>query len=311
MKPGTKRIGFIDHFLDEWHANQYPAWIADPRHGGRYRVASAWAERDAPAGLSTEDWCAKNGIERARSLEALIDGSDCLVVLSPDHPERHEELADLALRSGKPVYVDKTFTLTRAAAERMFLLAERHGTPMYSSSALRFADELQGLRKNGFGSGPNGAQQGDVTFVSAHGPGVFANYGIHQIEMIVATMGVGARRVMAHGTPAAPVVVFEYGDGRTSVVNHLPWNGFAIDVMGRDGKGASATIAGDFWTGFVDGLLRFFDTGVSAVPKAETCEAMAMVEAGLMALDAPGQWVQVPQAGTGAVAGAGAEAPHG
>jgi predicted dehydrogenase len=301
-----RKIGFIDHFLDEWHANQYPVWIADPRHGGRYRVASAWAERDAASGLSTEAWCAKNGVERARSLEALIDGSDCLVVLSPDHPERHEELADLALRSGKPVYVDKTFALTRAAAERMFLLAERHGTPMYSSSALRFAGELQELQKNALG-----LAQGDVTFASAHGPGIFANYGIHQIEIIVATMGVGARRAMAHGTVAAPVVVFEYGDGRTSVVNHLPWGGFAIDAMGRDGKGASAAIAGDFWVGFIDGLLRFFDTGVSAVPKAETSEAMGMVEAGNRALETPGQWVDVPQPGTAAGDEVRPGTPHG
>ena len=292
----TKKIGFIDHFLDEWHANQYPAWIADLRNGGRYRVASAWAELDAPAGLSTAEWCTKNGVERAPSLEALIDASDCLVVLSPDHPERHEELADLALRSGKPVYVDKTFAPTRAAAERMFHLAEQHGTPMYSSSALRFADELQELRKSVPEQGNTGVPQADVTFVSTHGPGVFANYGIHQIEMIVSTLGVGARRAMAHGTAAAPVVVYEYGDRRTSVVNHLPWSGFAIDVRGRDGKGASAAIQGDFWVGFIDGLLRFFDTGISAVPKAETCEAVAMVEAGLKALETPGKWIEVPGA---------------
>jgi hypothetical protein len=286
----VKKIGFIDHFLDEWHANQYPAWIADPRNGGRYVVASAWAEKDAPAGLSTAEWCEKNGVERARSLRALVDESDCLVVLSPDHPERHEELANLALRSGKPVYVDKTFALTRASAERMFALAEHHRTPMYSSSALRFARELQELRESGLGPG---AAQADFAFVSTRGPGVFANYGIHQIEMIVATMGIGARRAMAHGSAAAPVVVYEYADGRCSVVNHLPWSGFAIDAMGRDGKGASAAIQGDFWVGFIDGLLRFFDTGASVVPRTETCEAVGMFEAGCKALETPGQWVEV------------------
>lgn len=31
-----KKIGFVDYFLDEWHANNYPVWIADPRHGGQY-----------------------------------------------------------------------------------------------------------------------------------------------------------------------------------------------------------------------------------------------------------------------------------
>ena len=57
----------------------------------------------------------------------------------------------------------------------------------------------------------------------------------------------------------------------------------------------SASISSDFWAGFVDGLLRFFDTGIPPVPEAETCEAVAMIEAGLEALETPGQWIEVPQ----------------
>ena len=41
-----KKLGFIDYCLDEWHANNYPAMIADynSKNGTDYRVAYAWAE---------------------------------------------------------------------------------------------------------------------------------------------------------------------------------------------------------------------------------------------------------------------------
>jgi hypothetical protein len=281
-----KKIGFIDYFLDEWHANNYPLWIADLRHGGRYQVAYAWAAMDKPGGLTTGEWCAQFGVMQAASQAELIEKSDCIIVLSPDYPEQHEALTVLALKSGKPVYVDKTFATSRAAAERMFDLAEQYGTPMYSTSALRYAGEFRWLKENNIA-------QANVEFASARGPGVFENYGIHQIEMIVTAMGTGTRRVIAHGTDKAPVFVFEYWDGRCSTVNHLPWSGFSLTVQDNCSKGAEIAVVGNFWDGFMDALLMFFDTGIPPVPRAETCEAVAMVEAGVKALKSPGIWVEL------------------
>ena len=281
-----KKIGFIDYFLDEWHANNYPAWIAAPREGEAYTVAYAWAAMDKPGGLTTEQWCRKFGVQQAASQQELIEKSDCIIVLSPDNPEQHEALAELALRSGKPVYVDKTFALDLAAAQRMFDLARQHNTPMYSTSALRYAAELDWL-------GDNGIAQGDVTFVSARGPGHFPNYTIHQLEMIVAAMGPGARRALATGTQAAPLVAYEYADGRCAVVNHLPEADFSVAIQAGQGQGTGFAVQSNFWQGFTAALLGFFDTGKAPVPQAETCAAVAMVEAGILALQQPGNWVAV------------------
>ena len=127
-----KKIGFIDHYLDEWHANMYPGWIRAACNG-EWDVALAWEEKAKPGGKAIDAWCAEQKVGRAASKEKLVRECDAIVVLSPDNMERHEELADLALRSGKPVYVDKTFAPTVAAARRMFAKAREHGTPMYSS----------------------------------------------------------------------------------------------------------------------------------------------------------------------------------
>ena len=74
--------------------------------------------------FTPEEWAEKKGIELKKSIEEVIEDSDCLVVLSPDNPEMHEELCKLPLASGKRTYVDKTFATSKAEAERIFENAE-------------------------------------------------------------------------------------------------------------------------------------------------------------------------------------------
>ena len=140
------RIGFIDYFLDEWHANNYPAWLRQQAadRGIDLDLGYAWA--DTERGLSTAAWCEKFDMKPMASQEALIEACDGIIVLSPDNPEQHERLGKLALESGKRVYMDKTFSPDLACGIRLFDKAAAHGTPMFSSSALRFSKELADFR---------------------------------------------------------------------------------------------------------------------------------------------------------------------
>ena len=50
------KLGFIDYYLDEWHANNYPARLRE-LSGGEIEVAYAFAEIDSPlGGLTTDQW---------------------------------------------------------------------------------------------------------------------------------------------------------------------------------------------------------------------------------------------------------------
>jgi len=40
-----KTVGFIDYFLDEWHANKYPAMIKE-RTNGEFQVKYAYGKVD-------------------------------------------------------------------------------------------------------------------------------------------------------------------------------------------------------------------------------------------------------------------------
>ena len=91
------KLGFIDYYLDEWHANNYPAWIREAS-GGEVEVAYAYGKIDSPlGGLSTAAWCEKFGIDRCAGIEELVEKSDGLIVLSPDNCEMHEVLCTAPL----------------------------------------------------------------------------------------------------------------------------------------------------------------------------------------------------------------------
>jgi hypothetical protein len=276
-----KRIGFIDYFLDEWHANQYPDWI-ERSSGGTMKVTCAYGKVDAPNGRTNADWCRDKGIELLPTIQAVIDNSDYLIVLSPDHPEFHEELSLLPLQSGKPTYVDKTFAPDRETAIKMFEWAVTHNTPLYSSSALRFVPEYAEARNK------------EINMLFSQGPGKYSNYAVHQIEPIVSLMGVGAKRVMSFGTTLAPALLIEFTYGRQASLLHIQNSPFLLTLQYESGESARMTAEADFFAAFIDDLVLFFNTAKSTVHPEETILVITLIEYGKKAMESPYQWIELP-----------------
>lgn len=278
-----KTIGFIDYYLDEWHAEKYPEWIESASEG-RMKVTYAYGMTNLEGKQSNAAWCEKKGIQLLDSIESVVEQSDYLIVLSPDHAEFHEELAQLPLRSGKPTYVDKTFAPNRDAAVRMFALAEQHGTPMFSTSALRFAAEYTGLNIEGIES------------ICALGPGSFETYAIHQVEPIISLMGTDVKRVMWTGTSSTPSLVIGFANGRQATINHYGANcQFSLALRSEQGDSQFLKIESNFFGAFIENLVRFFDSGIPAVPPQETIAIAAILEYGKKAAETPFQWVNLPE----------------
>ena len=78
-----KKIGFIDYYISEWHANNYPKWIKEIND--EYCVAYAWAEIDVSPvdNVTTDQWCEKFGAEKCATIEELCEKSDFIIILSP------------------------------------------------------------------------------------------------------------------------------------------------------------------------------------------------------------------------------------
>lgn len=267
-----KKIGFIDNFLSEWHANNYPDMIRkNPRAQELgFDVCYAYAKTEVSPydGVTTDEWCKEHKVERCNSVEELVDKSDYIVVLSPDNPELHYELSEYALKSGKPTYIDKTFSPDRATAEKLFGLAKKYNTPMYSTSALRFADELKPYREN-----PIGAAQCVVC-----GCYVFDIYAIHIFEMMCTVMKSGAVRLMAVQNGRNRNIVVDYGKERYASFLQMHTDDpvgvpFLVSVEMPDGSARFYNIQEGYQERSMEHLVNFFATGIPEVDSGETLDA--------------------------------------
>jgi hypothetical protein len=211
-----KKIGFVDYYVSEWHANNYPAWIAEEcaKAGLDYALSYVWAEREiSPVdGRSTAEWCREFGAEPCATLEELCEKSDVIVLLAPSNPEKHLPYAKTVLSYGKPTYIDKTFAPSLSEAKEIFALAEQYGTPFFSSSALRYEKGLDATE--------------DCRHITVFQSGSSCNeYVIHAIEMVVKTLGTGA---LPQATMANDICVWHF------VVHNLPEHAsYSVEVASR------------------------------------------------------------------------------
>lgn len=276
-----KKIGFIDYYLDEWHANNYPRFIKECTKG-EFEVAYAYAKIDSPLnGMTNKEWAMKQNVELLDTIEEVIDKSDVLIVLSPDNPEMHEELTDLPLKSGKPVYVDKTFAPDKETAIRIFKNAEKHGTPCFSSSALRFASELNDIEK------------GEIYKIYSEGPGTYEIYSIHQIEPVVMLMNCRAKRVMGLGDEKHPSIIIEFEDGRYAQIHQCIGANYKLTLADMENRASEYPITSDFFALFIKALVDFFKTGKIPVEHNQTIDVIAVREAGFDALKKPFSWINL------------------
>ena len=287
-----KKIGFIDNFLSEWHANNYPDIIRKHSLAQKegLEVCYAYAHTDVSPydGVTTDEWCKKFGVKRCADIRELVDNSDCIAVLSPDNPELHYELAEYALCSGKPTYIDKTFAPDKATAEKLFALAAKHKTPLYSTSALRFADELAPYRASDVGA----------LHCMVCGCFTFDIYAIHIFEMMCTIMKGGAKRMMAVQTGRNRNIIVDYGNGRDASFLQMHTDDpygvpFITSAEMPDKTAHYYTIGDGYQNRFVDHLVEFFVSGVPQVDSAETIDLMGMLDVARKALAKPFTWFDI------------------
>lgn len=278
----AKKIGFIDYYLDNWHANNYPEMIRKAS-GGRYEAAYAWGYMDAPGGMTNEEWAKKMGVELLASEEEVIERSDVLIVLSPDNPEMHERLCEKALKSGKRTYIDKTFADDAETAKRIFAVGEASGTPCFSTSALRCCEEWDDI------------DLAKIDKLYSEGPGPLDIYSIHQIEPIVRLMNVRVKRLMALDTKEHPSLVIEFEDGRKAqmIQRDDPTWSFSMTLVRKDNTAREISVNSDYFGSFIRMMIEFFETGIVPVPHEQTIDVMAIRHCAMKAAEDPFRWIDM------------------
>lgn len=285
------KIGFADYYLNNWHADNYPRFLRDAIafYGYDARVTHAFGIHDAPpqGGLNTAQWCAQRNIAPAASMEQLVDEVDAIMVIAADNSAWHEEVCQLPLRSGKPVFVDKTFAPDLAAGKRLFALAEEHHTPVFSSSAQRYCQSILDYQA-GHPERPR--------FVSTVGPHSLDSYAVHQLEPIVALMGTGVKRIKAFSVGSMVTqLILDYGDGRLASFMQSPQPWAEFNFMVSDGETGQRLVSDDrnFYHNLAKAILDFFVHGGCPVPHEETLEILAIIDAARVARTRPDVWFPI------------------
>ena len=283
------RIGFVDYYLDNWHANNYPAFLrqAIVKYGYDAKVSAAFGMIDAPDGKTSALWCKEQNVTMANSMQELLDSVDAVMVIAADDSRFHEIVCPEPLASGKPVYVDKTFAHDLATSKKLFAIAEEHKTPVLSSSAQRYCQHVIDYL----------AERKEPTrFISTVGPHSLENYAVHQLEPIVAIMGVGVKRMKAFKAGSAVTqLTLDYGDGRLASFTQTPQPFAEFNFMVSDGETGRRLHSEDsnFYENLMKAILDFFVSGIPPVQKEETLEIISLIETAKVARNHPDEWIPI------------------
>jgi predicted dehydrogenase len=293
--PGAPiRVGLIG--LDTSHSTAFTQLLNDPSHpdhvpGARVVAAFKGGSPDVESSRTriekfTAELRDKWRIELVESIPLLVERVDAVLITSVDG-RVHLEQARPVLAARKPLFVDKPFTASVREAIELARLARQSGTPLFSSSSLRFTDDVRGIARDPRLAEVVGAMTWGPAPTEPHHPDLFW-YGIHAVEMLYTFMGSGCERVTRTHTAGTDIVVGQWRDGRVGVVRGLRDGATAYGqvVYGRKAAVSAAPAAPGGATpsrsgyhGLLTALVEFFKTGTSPVPLDETIEIMAFMEA--------------------------------
>ncbi len=279
-----KKIGFIDFYISEWHANNYPAWFkkANENLGLDYEVAYFWAEQDVSPvdNVTSSEWAEKMGITQLDTIDELCEKSDVIVLLAPSTPEKHLEYAQKILPYKKRTYIDKTFAPDLDTTKEIFAIAEKYGTPFFSTSALRYAEELK--------------EFSDVKNLLITGGGrLFEEYLIHNCEMAIALLKKRIVKVKTEKMGRQYFCRAKTEDGNEIGIVFSQGLGYSITAENSKSELLHKDVTSSFFLNLISDMLRFFEDGKTPFDTKETIEVMRLRAGLINAAQQDGVWLDV------------------
>ncbi len=200
------------------------------------------------------------------------------MILTSVDGRAHLEQVKPVIAAGKPVYIDKPLAGTLADAVAIMRLAEKSRVPCFSSSSLRYSQDIIALADPAKIGKVLGCETHSPCTLEEHHPD-FYWYGIHGVEILYTIMGAGCQSVSRVHTPGTDVAVGVWKDGRIGSFRGLR---AGKPDYGATVYGSKANTCGGKYNGhepLVVEIVKFFKTGKSPVPAEETLELYAFMEA--------------------------------
>ncbi|WP_449540357.1 Gfo/Idh/MocA family protein [Ferdinandcohnia sp. Marseille-Q9671] len=281
------KIGMIG--LDTSHASAFTKLLNDPTNpfsikGGEVTIAFPVGSADFELSYSRIEGITKEveqyGVQIGKSIEEVAEQCDAILLESVDGRVHLEQVRKLVTYQ-KPIFVDKPFSLSSSEAAQMVALSEQYGTPIMSSSALRFAEEVkQALAIQDKGKIIGADCYGPMEMIDTQ-PGYFW-YGIHTIEMLYTILGSGAQHVTSVSTEDSDLIVSQWKDGRIGTARgNRKGNGEFGAIIHFEKGSHSVSISNSskpFYASLLEEIMLFFTSGRSSIPLHETVEIIRFIE---------------------------------
>ncbi len=219
------------------------------------------------------------GIEIVERPEAMIGHIDAVMV-ETQAGGSHRELALSFLEAGIACFVDKPFACSVEDARAMADSARKSGAPLFSSSSLRYALEIQEALADEAVGPIVGAHACSPAELDPVNPGLF-HYGIHAVEPLYALMGPGCKSVCCVFSEDAEVTSGLWRDGRIGTVRGTRKGAHAYHFIawGEKGVRASAIDTGHIYHELLKRVVRMFETRQAPLDVAESIEIVSFIEA--------------------------------
>jgi hypothetical protein len=216
-------------------------------------------------------------VEIVDSIDALLARVDVVLLESVDG-RPHLEQAEPVFRARKPVFIDKPVAGSLADAVRIDRLAERSGTPWFSSSALRYSPSIRKLKDNPAVGEVVGCDAYGPCPLEEHHPDLFW-YGIHGVESLFTVMGTGCTSVSRVRTDGTDLVTGTWKGGRVGTFRGIRQGNADYGALAFGTKGVAFGQGFGGYEPLLVEVVKFFRTGRPPVTAGETVEIFAFMEA--------------------------------
>jgi predicted dehydrogenase len=304
------KVGIIG--LDTSHVAAFTnafhkAQAGSPLHGVRVVAAYPAGSHDVESSHTRlagfTDTLRKQGVEMVGSVEALLPKVDAVLLESVDgrpHLAQAKPIfaANKKATKKKPVFIDKPIAASLADTLEIFRLADESGTPVFSTSSLRYYSDIASVNDEA-------KRFGDVIGCFAFGPCSLEEhhpdlfwYGIHGVEVLFTIMGPGCESVTCTATKDTHVATGVWRDGRVATFRGIRSgkSGYGAIVFGTKGAGptedADHKRTGGYEPMLVE-IVKFFRGGEPPVAAATTINLVAFMEAASESLKQGGKTVTI------------------
>ena len=232
------------------------------------------------------------GVEIVDSIDALLAKVDVVLLESVDGRPHLAQVTPV-LKARKAVFVDKPLAASLEDARKIAALARETGTPLFTSSSVRFHPDIPRMRTvDSIGKVQRVQANYQLNVVPFH-PDLYY-YGVHGVEALYAVMGTGCTTLSRKVAPDSDVTTCTWKDGRVGVYNALLKADPKLPVLELTGSsGTASTGPAANYDGLIVAIAEFFHTGRSPVPIAETLEVLEFMTAAQMSKDKGGAAVKL------------------